>query len=190
MNPFEPMPLDAADEAYVRNHFVSLDAACASRGVDPAWARAQVHARALPAPTYVLRDGTPMVPWNYLDPVDVGARYAAAAARNGETALPEEIADVCEGWLEGVYGACLRDVTPEAIWRKETLVARIRAALAAPAPESARWRARLRADVDELDALEKPFARFDRARFGRPVTRDTLVDAPRARFPQVFEVKC
>jgi hypothetical protein len=36
--------------------------------------------------------------------------------------------------------------------------------------------------VDALDALEKPFARFDRARFDGPVSRDRCVTAVRERF--------
>jgi hypothetical protein len=189
MNPFEPMPLDDADEDYVRAHFDSLSDACASRGRGEAEVRAQIAAGALPAPTYVLRDGTPMVPRGYFDlePRVFAERFRAAAERHGECALDAEIADAYEGWRLGHYGACLREVTPENIWRKETLVGRVRDALANPAPSDPRWRARVFSDVEELDALEQPFARWDRVRFGRPVTRDTLIDGARARFPSVFD---
>jgi Family of unknown function (DUF6058) len=42
---------------------------------------------------------------------------------------------------------------------------------------------RLRTAVDELDALLRPFAPYDRIRFGGPVSRDRYVTALRARFP-------
>ena len=56
-------------------------------------------------------------------------------------------------------------------------------------PRQADWRRRLRAEVDELDALERQFTPdFDRdeERFGRKPTRDLLIDAARERYPDVF----
>ena len=50
-----------------------------------------------------------------------------------------------------------------------------------PTPEDDEWRRELTAAVDALDALEKPFAAFDRERFG-PVSRDRCVTAVRERF--------
>src|SRR5438093_571883 len=37
--------------------------------------------------------------------------------------------------------------------------------------------------VDEIRALEPPFAPYDRLRFGGPVSRDRLITAPRRRYP-------
>ncbi len=37
-----------------------------------------------------------------------------------------------------------------------------------------------------LDALERPFAAYDRERFGGPSSRDRLIDATRKRFPEVW----
>jgi hypothetical protein len=37
--------------------------------------------------------------------------------------------------------------------------------------------------VDELESVELPFTGYDRLRFCGPTTRDTLIDAVRARFP-------
>ncbi|MEU5663220.1 DUF6058 family natural product biosynthesis protein [Streptomyces longwoodensis] len=37
--------------------------------------------------------------------------------------------------------------------------------------------------VDELDILERSFTAYDRLRFGGPTSRDTCIDAVRARFP-------
>jgi hypothetical protein len=57
-----------------------------------------------------------------------------------------------------------------------------------PHPHDDDWRRELSAAVDALDALEKPFALFDRERLG-PVSRDGCVTAVRERFnldlPQV-----
>ncbi|MFC4090091.1 MULTISPECIES: DUF6058 family natural product biosynthesis protein [Micromonospora] len=44
--------------------------------------------------------------------------------------------------------------------------------------------ARLHALVDELDALEPAFTGYDRLRFGGPTSRDSCVDAVRARYPR------
>lgn len=86
------------------------------------------------------------------------------------------------GYLTGEYGVCLRRVSPETIVAKEVRVARITARMAAPAPEDPTWTAALRADVDALDRLIRPFAASDRARFGGSVSRDRCVDAPRRQW--------
>jgi hypothetical protein len=84
--------------------------------------------------------------------------------------------------LSGEFGACLRDPSPETIVAKAGLMTAIAALLARPAPDDAA----LRGAVDALDALERPFAAHDRERFGGPVSRDRLITAPRARFPQLW----
>lgn len=66
---------------------------------------------------------------------------------------------------------------------KDELTSAIRDALAEPKPKSALWLARLHILVDELESVELPFTGYDRLRFGGPVSRDTLIDAIRARFP-------
>jgi hypothetical protein len=75
--------------------------------------------------------------------------------------------------------SCLRVVEPETIHRKGQLVELIERLDAAVDRDDAR-RAALCTAVDELDALERPFAAYDRVRFG-PVTRDTHIDAVRER---------
>ena len=105
----------------------------------------------------------------------------------GHVASRGEVERELASYLSGVYGACLREVTPETIFRKERLVNLLTAALAAPRPLDPHWRARLRADVNALDAIERPFAPCDRARFGGPVSRDRLITAPRALFAGVFD---
>jgi len=40
--------------------------------------------------------------------------------------------------------------------------------------------------VDALDALERPFARWDRDRFGAPSSRDRLITATRERYANLW----
>ncbi len=79
---------------------------------------------------------------------------------------------------------CLHSVTPAAVQRKDHLTTAIDAALSEPDAGSVRWTERLHALVDELDALEPAFTAYDRLRFGGPTSRDTCIDAVRARFPR------
>lgn len=53
-------------------------------------------------------------------------------------------------------------------------------------PNDPTWCALLRADVEALDGLEKPFAACDRARFGA-TTRDRLITAARESYPHAFD---
>jgi hypothetical protein len=76
--------------------------------------------------------------------------------------------------------------TPEAIVAKGALMGAIAALLARPASTDAGWRAATRAAVDALDSLERPFARYDRERFGGPVSRDRFITATRERFPDLW----
>jgi hypothetical protein len=77
----------------------------------------------------------------------------------------------------------LRSVTPETIARKDRLVADVEAMLADPRPHESDWRDALRAAIDDLDALERPFAPLDEYRFGKRPTRRRLIDDPRERWP-------
>ncbi|MCP9991053.1 DUF6058 family natural product biosynthesis protein [Streptomyces albogriseolus] len=86
-------------------------------------------------------------------------------------------------YLSGQY-VCLHSVTPATIRRKDQLTAAIGAAMDEPDAGSVRWSERLHALVDELDALEPAFTPYDRLRFGGPTSRDTCIDAVRARFPR------
>ena len=51
------------------------------------------------------------------------------------------------------------------------------------------WREHVHQLVDELDALEPPFAPYDRLRAGGPVSRDRLIDEVRERFPLQTHVR-
>ena len=54
--------------------------------------------------------------------------------------LHERVDGEWSSYRSGVYGVCLRQVTPETIVLKEWLVAAIDVDLQAPAPDSAGWR--------------------------------------------------
>jgi hypothetical protein len=172
-------PMTREDDAYVDEWFAPLGEVAA----DADEARRLMLANRLPLPSYVRSDGTEMVPRDL---------FALAERAGGTELLPAWFAaqfdtavDALESWDAYLAGhwVCLRSVTPENMRRKEELVTAIGALLAEPQPESNEWLARLHREVDALDELEPPFAPYDRLRFGGPVSRDRLIDEPRARFP-------
>jgi hypothetical protein len=151
------------DIAYVRASYVDAAGIAAGRcSVDRILALAGTM---LPRASYALPDGTQWFPrdwWRLCD--DAGSpdrvheifaiRYRAACRAVGREG------DVDGNWaayLAGLYGACLRDVTPEGIVWKERLV----------------------------DRLDRTLAACDRIRFGRPTSRDRLITGPRARYPRL-----
>jgi Family of unknown function (DUF6058) len=180
--PTAQLPADAHDDiAYVRASFEPMGDRV----------RSLVERGVLPRATYVLPDGTPMVPADHaalLD--DAGGDPDAIVVRFHERFVaaggdPEEADEEHEAWLSGEYGACLHSTTPEAIVAKDALMAAIQALLARPAADEG-WGAALRGAVDALDALERPFAKWDRERFGSPSSRDRLITATRERFPDLW----
>ncbi len=146
----------------------------------------------LPRAAYVLPDGTPMVSADHAQLLeDAGGNPAAVAAQfrerylaaGGDAANAEE---EYEAWLSGEYAVCLHTTSPEAILAKSSLMQAITALVARPAPADRSWCGALRSAVDALDALERPFARYDRDRFGSPSSRDRLITATHERFPEVW----
>ena len=177
--------MTAADVAYVKANYVSLEEACAGRPEALEQVRAVAAAGQLPQPSYVLPDGTEMVPADYFAIADAGhgAFERDFLAAGGD---PDEVDAEWKGYLSGAYGVCLKEQTPANIVRKEALVKAISGLLASPELGDNGWRSRLRTAVDELDELERPFAPdYDRARWG-PSSRDRCVTAPRERYPEVF----
>ncbi len=79
-------------------------------------------------------------------------------------------------------------MTPETIVRKSMLVSSLSELLMLPRPLNADWRRALRAQVDELDSLEREFAPdYDRGdNQDRPPTRDLLINTARERYADVF----
>jgi hypothetical protein len=169
--------LTERDVAYVREAYVSLEEVCIAA------VRRWIEAGFVPRASYVLPDGTEMYPRDLLRLVEdvVAAHIREEFDRRCDAAEPVD--EQWQGYLSGVYGVCLREVTPETIGRKSTLVDELTAMVAEPRPEDEAWLAELRARVDALDALERPFSPdYDRLRFERPPTRDTLVAEPRRRW--------
>lgn len=180
--PSARLPVDAqGDIEYVAAEF---------RPMDPA-VRPLVERGVLPLATYVLPDGTPMVPPDHAQLLeDAGGepdgvaecfrvRYLAAGGSPGDAH------DEYEAWQSGEYGACLWSATPEAIVAKSALMVSI-TALRAQRRRTEGWGSALRSAVESLDALERPFAAYDRVRFGAPTSRDRLIVDTHDRFPELW----
>ena len=190
--PHRPHPtLTGAGLDYVCSSYLPLEVLARREQIPADRLAAWVEAERLPRPAYLLPDGTPVFPPDLLDLVRAAGDLDALphhfalrtelAARMLGIAPDTREAD-WEDYLSGEYGICLRQVTPETLVLKETLVERIGRALAAPQPDDRRWRRELAFDIDGLDALVRPFAGVDRERFGRPTSRERLIDDPRRRW--------
>jgi hypothetical protein len=189
------MKLTNADIDYIRDNYATLAELCADRPETPEQVERLIAQRLLPRPTYVLEDGTGYFPSDYFrladeagGPNELRARFVARyqAARQAEPA--DDLDQAWEMYLGGVWGICLRDVTPETIVRKNALVSSLCELLVLARPDSPDWRHALRAQVDELDALEREFSPdYDRGDAQeRPPTRDLLIAAARERYPDIF----
>lgn len=195
--PHRPHPvLTGADSEYVCSSYLHLEEIARRERLDPEQLAGWIEAGHLPRPAYLLPDATPVFPPDLLDlvrsasgldalPQQFARRTELAARLLGVGANTRE-AD-WEDYLSGEYGICLRQVTPETLVLKEALVERIDRALAAPRPDNLRWRRALTFEIDGLDALVRPFARVDRLRFGRPTSRERLIETPRRRWPWLRE---
>jgi hypothetical protein len=181
-------PLTAADIDYIRDNYVTLEEACAGRRETPERVLALVEAGRLPEPSYWLPDGTAMVPADYFVLLDKAGSLSDLRAHFSRRFLdaggePADVDDEWNAYLNGLYGVCLRNVTPETIVRKSALVGSLGGLLADPRPQDDEWKATLRRQVDDLDTLERDFSPdYDRTRFDRPPTRDRLIAAARKRY--------
>jgi len=177
-------PMTDADDAYVSAQFVILEDLCAGRGRDADEVRRLMLGRRLPLPGYLRSDGAEMVPADLFALADqaggIGQLHAWFTARWSDPVAGHREWDC---YLSGRY-VCLHSVTPASIQRKDYLTASISAAPDEPDAGSAQWTTRLHALIDELDALEPAFTAYDRLRFGGPTSRDTCINAMRARFPR------
>jgi len=175
------------DVAYVCENFSTLEDLCATSPASADTVREEIRQGLRPAATYTFADGREFFPRDYLTScIAPGAfveRLRTAAVRAeiqlSETGLEETTRD----YLSGVYGVCLKRVTPENIVRKRVLIERIERLTADAQPHRIAWLEALRDTVDELDELERPFSPyFDRVVFGRPPTRDSHIRDVRLRF--------
>ncbi|MFG2951328.1 DUF6058 family natural product biosynthesis protein [Streptomyces adustus] len=177
-------PMTDADDVYVSAQFVALEELCAVHGRDTDEVRRLMLGQHLPLPGYLRSDGAEMVPTDLFALADgVGGTEALEAWFTAHWADPITGKEEWNAYLSGQY-VCLHSVTPAAIQRKDHLTSAISAAESEPDAGSARWYERLHALVDELDALEPAFTAYDRLQFAGPTSRDTCVDAMRARFPR------
>ena len=184
------------DLAYLGRNFRTLAEVCAGRSETPDLVRRLMKERRLPQPSYVLDDGTELVPPDYFGLVDAAGgvdglrdeyerRYWVATEKHGLDADPALLERRWESYLDGISGICMRDVIPETIVRKGVLIDAIEALTAEPHESDPQWRDRLRERVDELDSIEKEFAPdYDRSRF--VPTRDTYIRDVRRAFPQLW----
>ena len=189
------MSFTEADLAYLSANYLTLEELCTDRAQSPEEVRSLIQERRLPQPSYVVPDGTGMFAADYFRLVDdaggVGrlrehfaARHRAASAARQGTELEQD----WEMYLDGTWGICLRDVTPETIVRKNVLVWSLCELLVLARPRDPEWRKALREQVDELDELEREFAPdYDRSdAVDRLPTRDLIITAARQRYPEVF----
>lgn len=166
---------DPRDIAYVTENFIRFDASQQRCGD--------------PGPAYVI-DGIWFVPPDYFeqerDLDTFRTRFIDEARAQGMEDAERCAGEAWEHFLTGIYGVCLRSVTPENIARKSALLSRIETLVAEPRRNNPHWVTRLREAVDALDGLERPFSPvYDRVRFGRPPTRDSHINDVRARFPEI-----
>ncbi len=182
--------LSREDVAYITANFASLAGLCDRRKIELRDARELIEAGRLPRPSYVLDDGTEMVPPDYFQLYDAAGegeiedlfrrRLNAKASDLGCPCTDAQLKEEWEAYLSGDYGVCLREVTPEAICAKGVHMTAIEELLDRPSPHDRSWLRRLARHVDALDELERPFADFDRVRWG-PVSRDRLITEVRKR---------
>lgn len=179
-------PMTPADDAYVSAQFTVLEELCAAHGRDADEVRRLMLERGLPLPEYLRSDGAEMVPADLFALADqAGGTERLEAWFTAHWDDPVAGRLEWDAYLSGQY-VCLRSVTPASLQRKDYLTTAIGAAPTEPDAGSAQWYGRLHALIDELDALEPAFTPYDRLRFGGPTSRDTCIDAMRARFPRPY----
>jgi hypothetical protein len=187
-----------ADLRLIETDFQTLPALCAGRGVAATEIERLIDAGRMPQPAYTLPDGRRMFPDDYLELHDEaggpdrlrdyfreqfeGAARTAGLEFSAEWNLESEWAD----YLDGTYWICLRNARPEVMIDKERQIRTISELLRSPQPRSAPWREHLRAAVDALDAIERPFTDFDRARW-EYTSRERYITSVKQRYPEAFE---
>jgi hypothetical protein len=118
---------------------------------------------------------------NHFEQRFVAAARAAGLEFTADWNLETEWID----YMDGTYWVCLWTANPEAMIEKERLIRTIRALDAAADPDSAAWRRNLAVAVNALDALERPFTDYDRARWDSTSRRECII-AMRECYPRAF----
>jgi len=178
------------DLAYLRAEYRMLEDLCVDRSDSPEKTRDAIAAGRLPQPTYVLPEGIELFPPDFFALLDSAGSLAELSNhftdrhRQAATAVDIPTSASEHEWtnyLSGLYGACLRQVTPEAMVAKEQLIWRIETMTAAARPDDDAWVTELREAVDALDAIERPFTDYDRQRWGG-TSRDSHITAVREKY--------
>jgi Family of unknown function (DUF6058) len=171
------------DDAYVSEWFVPVEQLADSSSLDVDQIRRLQLANRVPLPSYIRGDGTQMVAPDLLELADEAGGFDELPSWFAEQwDSPVDAVREWDSYLNGLY-VCLRRWRPETMRRKDELVASITAQLEHAQPADRDWLVALHELIDELDALEPPFAPYDRLRFGGPVSRDRLITAPRRDYP-------
>jgi hypothetical protein len=171
------------DDLYVSDWFAAVEELAEAASLDVDEIRRLQMANRLPLPSYIRSDGTQMVARDLLELAKEAGGFdklPAWFARQWDS--PVDAVREWTDYLNGLY-VCLRNWRPENMRRKDELAALISSALERPEPDNGEWLERLHRLIDELDALEPPFAPYDRLRFGGPVSRDRLINEPRRNHP-------
>jgi hypothetical protein len=177
-------PMTAEDDAYVSEWFVPVEELASAVSMDVDEIRRLQLANRLPLPSYIRTDGTQMVARDLFELAEEAGGFDELPAWFArQWTSPLDAVREWDNYLSGLY-VCLRSWRPETMRRKDELVELISAELERPDPGDDEWLAHLHELIDELDAIEPPFAPYDRLRFGGPVSRDTLIDDVRRRFPR------
>ena len=176
--------MTAEDDAYASRWYVSVEVLAQAAGIEASELRRLMLANRLPLPSYIRNDGTQMVARDLLElPRRAGGYNELPIWFAQQFESSHDAIRAWDGYLSGQF-VCLRDVLPETIRRKDELVKAITIAVENPDAQNDDWVETLHQLVDELDTLEPPFTAYDRLRFGGPISRDTCIDAVRARFPR------
>jgi RimJ/RimL family protein N-acetyltransferase len=151
-------PMTEADDAYVREHFVPATSDAMA---------AMVEGR-LPLPSYVLADGTPMVPKTHAKILEDGgddphAWWLTWWPANDQAAAEDE----WRAFLSGQY-VCLQEPGPGSVRRKNKWAAQLDDALAilGERPGDHIGRGMLGEAVERLESFMLPQTPYDELRFG------------------------
>jgi hypothetical protein len=187
-----------SDLRLIAAHFKTLPELCAGRKPEATEIEELIAAGRTPQPAYTLPDGRRVFPDDYLELYDdaggpddlreyfIGQFESAARTAglefNAEWNRESEWTD----YIDGTYWICLRNARPEVMVEKERQIRTISELLQSPQPQSERWREQLRTAVGGLDAIERPFTDFDRARWDY-TSRERYITSIRQRYPEAFD---
>lgn len=166
-------PMTPEDDAYVREHF--REASEAEIGL---MLRGE-----LPLPSYLLSDGTPMVPTDLLEPLEIaGGAEALPGWFASHWPVPEEAEQAWADYLSGQL-VHLASVTPLSIRAEARWVSQAREGIRrlAARPRDPVARGLVGEATERLEVLYLPTCGHDRLRFGGPAPLETRVHDVRRR---------